>query len=285
MANYRRKIFTLVSDLAGSPLAQSEAIEFIAEAAGLKPRLVKAEAKALRKAQEAQPEDGASIEDACEGIAFVPPDKFWIRTADGREWERRGADGVALKLRERGLSGKRIGGEELSPLDRALLHVQDHQAVHHAGPLTAWRIGLHQQGTTRILVTRQPDFIEAKPGDPTPFLRMVDDLVGMGTDPHAATQKAVLLGWFKQWLAALDSAATDPTLHVAGQILVIAGPAGLGKSYFTRIAAKLGGDRLYDPEKSFARDSRFNAELATATLAAVGDASRQDRTRDAGELA
>lgn len=273
MANYRKKLFALLADLSGSPLAQDDAINHVATVAGMKVRLVKAEAKATKAAKAAQPEDAPSIEDATEGVAYVAPDRYWLQMPNGREWVRRGAEDIARKLRERGLTTKRIPGEELSAVDRAILHIQDERFAHYAGPLTAWRVGLHNHGDARFLVTRQPNLIEAKPGNPTPFLRVIDDLIGVGVDPHAETQRLVLLGWFKRWIRALENAAHDPLQHIQGQILLIAGPPGLGKSFFTGLAALIGGDRSYDPEKSFSKDSRFNAELAGVTLAAVHDAT------------
>ena len=157
MANYRKKLFALLADLSGSPIAQDDAITYVAGVADMKPRLIKAEAKAVKAAKATQPDDAPSIEEAAEGIAYVAPDRYWIQASGAREWERRGMEDIARKLRERGLTTKKIPGEELSPVDRALLHIQDNQSAHYAGPLTACRAGLHTLGGKRYLATRQPN--------------------------------------------------------------------------------------------------------------------------------
>ena len=106
MADSRKKFFTLIADLAGSPLDQADAIGFLAEATGIGPRLLRAQAKAMRAAQATSDNpDAPGAEEATEGMAHLPPRRYWKDTGRG-EWAELTQESAVLRLRERGLSPK-----------------------------------------------------------------------------------------------------------------------------------------------------------------------------------
>ncbi len=269
MANFRKKLFLFLADLSGSPLDQTEAVAFLADATGIGPKLLRSQAKAMRASQATQVDpDAPSIEEATEGMAHLAPRRYWKDTGLG-EWAELTHDSAVLRLRERGLSPKKQPAEELSSLERGVIHLQDARRVHYAGPLTAWPVGLHTDKGTNFLVTRQPAFITPRQGDPSPYLNLVKEVVGVGTDPHGETQFHIVLGWLRQWLFSLRNHQN----HIPGQILLLGGPPGLGKGYFTMITGALGGDRCSDASKGFVEGARFNAELAGVTLAGLHDSA------------
>lgn len=275
--NYRKKIFSFLAEMGGSPIAQAEAVDYLADVFGMKPVLIRREVRAIKQQAGHEPaKSEEEIEAACEGIYFFPADTYYVPRGDRAEYEPRRERDVDLLLAARGLSSRKPPGDNLSEVQRARLYIQS-RAVSYAGPQTAHLAGPHSHGETQILVTRQPQYIEAAQGDPTPFLNLLGDLCGIGVDPLGETQRQVFCGWLAQW----DRALHNTDAFIQGQVMTIGGAPGIGKNRFTYFLSKLGGDRTYEPSKS---STKFNAELLGSTLEVVHDSSFPDDAPDVREF-
>jgi hypothetical protein len=273
--NYRKKLFTLLGELSTSPLSQDEAISFVADALGHKPRLIRAEVKAAIKVGHGQNKTQEEIEAAADGIHFFPPDFYYLKREDRAEYEARRERDIDLVLVSRGLSSRKSPIDQLSDVQRARLAIQS-RSVTYAGPQTSHLAGPHTHGDATILVTRQPAFIEPAQGDYAPIMGLLNTMCGVGTDPLGEIQSLTLCGWLAQW----DRAQHQTQSHVQGQILTIGGEPGIGKNRLTFFLGKLGGDRMYEPAKI---PTNFNGDLLASTLAVAHDTAFPEDSADIRE--
>ena len=138
--SYRKKLFTFLDQLNGSPLAQDAAVTRVASCLGTKPRLIKAEVKATKHAA-AQDHDGPDIETATDDL-FFDGTSYWRREVD-HNYGKLGREDVMLELRRRGFSPKKTPGSEISRVEEAVHHVQTNARVVYAAPLCGRSAGRH----------------------------------------------------------------------------------------------------------------------------------------------
>lgn len=151
---------------------------------------------------------------------------------------------------ELGLSRHSDGGG--SEVEQALNRIQKQSDVAYAGPLAGYPEGIHQDGQRRLLITSGPTLINPAPG-PWPllealFLRM---FVADGTD-----QRPFVFGWLKTAVESLQRGVRRP-----GQVLVLAGPVGSGKSLFQHLVTEMLGGRSERAYTYFSSETGFNGEL------------------------
>jgi hypothetical protein len=262
----KKKLYIFLSAFEkDDPIAYDTVCKRVASIIGRTVQAVKRQAKAAKAAKDdAQTSEGPDLDEAIEGIFFMPPDLYYSKSGTRNEYEPHRERDIIRKLAERGLSRKGTQGEP-SGVDRAILAIQEKHSVHYAGPQTAHRVGLHTCGESSFLVTREPNFIVPCQGDPGPFMELTDHLCGVGQDPEGEMQKNILLGWFQQWFRALD----QPGSFIPGQILAFGGPPSIGKNCYAYFTGLLGGSRVYEPGKN----SNFNGELIGSTLEVSHDSA------------
>ena len=171
---------------------------------------------------------------------------------------------------ERGLSRKSDGGG--SEVEHGLVRIQKQNDVVYAGPLAGYSEGVHQDGDRRLLITKGPTLITPKVGEwplLTGFFERM--FVVDGVD-----QRPFVFGWLKCAVEALRNGVRRP-----GQVLVLAGPVGSGKSLFQQLVTAMLGGRSERAYTYLSAQTGFNAELFHAEHLILEDelASRDMRSR------
>lgn len=203
--------------------------------------------------------DGLDIFDC---VFHPPANRYYKR--DGVEWIPLTREDIRAHLRSEGLS-PRAGSADLSPVDAALVQIQNLRRVHYALPLAGYKAGLlnaaAEDGTPRrILVTSHTRPPEAK-DTPWPNIQLfLKDLLGPAF-PH-------VMGWCK-WSRMNLKAGTRTRLP--GQILVLVGPAGCGKSFLQKLITRMLGGRSANPWLYMSGQTPFNRDLFEAGHLVVED--------------
>lgn len=175
---------------------------------------------------------------------------YWVRLPSGLFLEQDTRD-VRLRLRRAGLDDNR-DGNALTCVEEHLLRIQDTQHVHYAGALSGRRIGLHDLGGFRVLVTSEARGVWDKPASGKwPFIAaFLDELLG-----HEQTQYFV--AWLKMRLESLRSCTWQP-----GPAVVFVGPSSCGKSFAQWLVTQILGGREVKPMRYLTGQTQFNQDLS-----------------------
>lgn len=182
--------------------------------------------------------------------------KFWYKTP-ARKWVC-----IDLKMLELHYEAKgwMLPASQQSSFAEFLRSVQDDGTVDYAGPLGGHNEGIVVQRNANILVTSSPNFITAKKGN-------WDMLCGILERMFGSTQLPYVYGWLKLSLEMFHAQQ-----WMAGQVMVLAGPANSGKNLFGCIVAKLfGGRNIGKPYDYMAGKTNFNADFMACELCTIDD--------------
>ncbi len=184
-----------------------------------------------------------------------------MRNSGGR-WLSHSEAGFKRLLKSKGISGslsddEKKAGETLNGIEKELLALQDTRDVRFCGPLAGRPSGFYEENGERFLVTESPRLITPAPGD-WPLTRAVlTGLVAGPDEPEAGPQWDSLLGWLASAVQSLYQQRRRP-----GQALVLAGPAGCGKSVLqNHIVTALLGGRSAKCAPYLQGKTTFNGEL------------------------
>lgn len=204
---------------------------------------------------------------------------FWdgrvahFRDANGN-WSVRlaGRPDILLHLRRGfGLSLNKLDG--VSPAEQALYEIQKRNSIVHAGPIAGRPPGLFQENGHAILVTAGPTIIQPSQTGSTAFIvAFLEQLLGKGfiRDELWQAKLKTFMGWLKHARHGLS----HPDEHCPGQLLVLVGPIGIGKSFLQEvIITRLIGGRSADPSDFIFGRTGFNDDLAGAEHHILSDAS------------
>lgn len=134
-------------------------------------------------------------------------------------------------------------------IDDHLIDLQRNLDVVLAVPIAGLPIGLHVLHGNRILVTRQANYVKPRKG-PWPKLQaIIQELLPNQTD--------MLYAWLKSRLETLREGYP----FRPGQILMIAGPRGCGKSFLQNTFTDLFGGRKAEPYKVMIGTRDHNSQL------------------------
>jgi hypothetical protein len=132
--------------------------------------------------------------------------------------------------------------------------------VDFSGELAGHQPGLLEWKNQRYLIKYGPDIIKPAPGDPSPILNILTDLLGEEQLPY-------ILGWLKTSYEALVNGEM-----CTGQMLVLAGPPGIGKSFVKEfIIRPILGGRHTDPSLYLQGKTQFNADTSRAESWEIDD--------------
>ena len=186
---------------------------------------------------------------------------YWIRNSRGG-WVSLTETALRRYLKANGFSAA-VGDQLLiSPLDEALLFIQQTRDVDYAGPLAGFKIGVHDVQGRRILVTESPALIEPAPG-PWPLLgKLIENLLL----DDLCDQRPYLYGWLKVAIESLRQWQRRP-----GQGLAIAGPHDCGKSLLQNLITVLLGGRMAKPYQYMTGLTAFNADCFAAEHQMIED--------------
>jgi hypothetical protein len=195
---------------------------------------------------------------------------YWRRNSRG-VWISVDEKSVSRSLAvEHGLSRKSDGGG--SEVEHALVRIQRENDVVYAGPLAGYSEGIHMDGNRRLLITQGPTLITPKEG-PWPLLGGFFERIFVvdGID-----QRPFVFGWLKCAVDALRNGIRRP-----GQVLVLAGPVGSGKSLFQQLVTAMLGGRSERAYSYFSTQTGFNGDLFSSEHLILEDelASRDMRSR------
>ncbi|HWC60307.1 MAG TPA: DUF5906 domain-containing protein [Verrucomicrobiae bacterium] len=150
--------------------------------------------------------------------------------------------------------------EGLSHGNEIIAKAQIHKYVDYAGPLAGYEAGFYTMpGNKRVLVT---DSVRpVKPGKSKKCPR-IETFLGELFD----NQGEYVLAWLKIALESLLRGNFMP-----GQLLVLAGPPGCGKTFFQWFVTQLLGGRSAKPYRYMTGQTQFNSDLAQAEHLPMGD--------------
>jgi hypothetical protein len=203
-----------------------------------------------------------------EGIYYDGARKHYhCRTKGGRYIALPLAD-VKRWFKFRGVSGKQDPYTTLSAIDDCLLYIQDSKSVQYAGPLAGYPCGMIEQHGNRVLVTSEAKTFEVKEGLFDVLASYLEGLLG-----HDQAQLDCFLFW---WWGILFQRAKPR------QALVLAGPAGSGKSLMQQLITHTLGGRSAKPYSYSTGKTEFNKDLFFAEHLVIDDesASTDHRSRE-----
>ena len=163
------------------------------------------------------------------------------------------------KLKSEGFSSKVDKNKGTSPIDDILLNVQHEHNIDYKGPLAGYKAGIREFGTTRILVTSSPKIIDAAEGDWSTLRQLMVGLLGEEQFPY-------FCGWLKIAYDALLAGQIRP-----GQVVVLCGPHGCGKSLLQNLVTEILGGRSAKPYQNMRGGTEFNADLFGAEHLMIED--------------
>ena len=179
--------------------------------------------------------------------------EYLVKNSGGR-WLALNETQFKRKLRAEGKSPKVPGGVDgvhISPVEAELLRIQDEDDVSFAGVVAGHREGFYEQNGTRFLVTDSPNLIEPSAGSWPVLHAFLNGLLGGDEE-----QLSVFKAWVKFAVKAVRSSNRQP-----GQALVLAGPAGCGKSLLQGLITEILGGRSAKAALFLTGRTDFNAEL------------------------
>lgn len=194
-------------------------------------------------------------------VFFEPQSQRYLFPSDGG-WIPLSKENLEVQLIEKGYLAKKKKGESLSAIKRISAEVQRTKSLSYAGPLAGRSRGYRIFNGERILVTKTAAKIAPKSGEFPVLNQLIENLFsGEGVD-----QRPWVFGWLKVALQALDEEKVSP-----GQALVLAGPAGCGKSLFQTIVTELFGGRSAKPFRYMSGLTAFNSDLFAAEHLVIED--------------
>jgi hypothetical protein len=212
---------------------------------------------------------------------------YWIPHPKGG-WIRVNESGAKRFLQDKGIATKKPDGALMSPMDRALLSLNQNMDVVYANPLCGFNAQVIAiQGGQRALVTTSPQLIKPVQGqfpaiakllwglfyekpekfDPASDLEKL--LQATPEDLKTLEQARYFLSWLSVALKTQRSGERRP-----GQAVALLGPRDCGKSFLIDhiIVPSLGG-RVAEPYQFMSGQTPFNGQLFVAEVLKVDDQS------------
>lgn len=176
---------------------------------------------------------------------------------------------VKSMLRQKGMLDKPRQGDFVSEIDRFLNDTRVKRDVDYAGPLAGYPVGHVKVQGRRVLVTEPPTFIPAVDGGWATLEKLFRGLLGPDAEDVHRIRDAQIVhfySWLKVAMTTLRAEKRRP-----GQVLVVAGPAGSGKSFLQNLVTRLLGGRSAKPYQYMTGATQFNSDLFTAEHLMVED--------------
>jgi len=198
---------------------------------------------------------------------FYQPRKGFLIPGQGGEWVQVNERGVYRELVRRGYSPEEPESGGLSDVEAEIGRIQREQNIHYAGPLAGYPVGYREVNSLRVLVTAAPKLIEPKKGGWDLVQTLVVGLLGDSDEP---SQIVHFLGWLKMSAELLRSGIKTGRYY-PGQVLVLAGPIGIGKSLLQHLISKCLGGRAAKAYSWMTDQTMHNAELFGAEHLIIED--------------
>lgn len=187
----------------------------------------------------------------------VKGEGYWVELTPGRFVSMRQGD-LKLHLRRGGLSKENHDQSGLNELERAIAVCQIERAIDYAAPLAGHKPGIVTSSSgKKLLVTHAVKLPPAKRGSHARLMDFIESL--FADEEHGGMQKDVALAWLKCARESFLAGDFRP-----GQMLVLAGESGCGKSLFQHLVTEWLGGRVGLPYRYMNAETSFNADLASA---------------------
>ena len=177
-----------------------------------------------------------------------------------------------IELRYQGFGTNKVHNEA-SETDVALRNIQLDNCVQGAGPMCGRMPGLVTHNNFKYLVTRGPNIITAtgseRAVEAMPMVELIKAVFGFEVNPYFDEQFETFMAWLQRARKALH----NPEQHLPGQMLVLVGPAGCGKSYMQLLITRMLGGRECDPAQWLQDSSKFNGNLWEAEHLVMSDSN------------
>jgi hypothetical protein len=204
---------------------------------------------------------------AVEAFYDIARKEYLMRNAAGR-WHALDQAGFKLRLRENGYATGKPQDGLVSPAENEMLRIQDQFDVQYAGPLSGRDAGFYEENGLRILVTSDPNIMNADARDWRLVEKIFRNALADTTEPWAKEQWTVFHGWLKAARQALLAGRFQP-----GQALALAGEVESGKSLIQDIITECLGGRSAKAAMFLQGRTDFNSELFAAEHLMLEDES------------
>lgn len=179
--------------------------------------------------------------------------RYWIKNPNGH-WCELDKDDACIQVSDNTIYSKRHS------VPQAIIDARMFRSVDFAGAVGGYSEGLLLQGSAHILVTSSPKFI-------TPCSGNWDMLRGILVNMFGYEQLPYVLGWIKLALEMFKRGE-----WMAGQVLVLCGPAQSGKTLFGFLLKELFGGRASGkPYDYMTQRTSFNSDFVGCELLTIED--------------
>ena len=210
---------------------------------------------------------------------------YWIPHPKGG-WLRVNESGAKRFLQDKGISTKKPDGALMSPMDRALLSLNQHMDVVYANPLCGFNAQVIAiQGGQRALVTTSPQLIMPVQGEFPTITKLLwglfcekpekfdpakeEELLQVKLEDQKLEQARYFLSWLAIAVKTQRSGERRP-----GQAVALLGPRDCGKSFLIdHIIVPCLGGRVAEPYQFMSGQTPFNGQLFLAEVLKVDDQS------------
>src|ERR1700730_2131612 len=194
----------------------------------------------------------SSPQTCAEDLFYNPANKSFIHPVRGGRFTEVNDNGAKRFLKACGVKSEAI--------DAFLFKAQSERSIAYCGPLAGYKAGAYLINTNPVLVDSSPVWI---PGEQGSWGMVMGLLINM-LSPLQMQHFCYWLGFARQ--------SISQRIHIPGQALVLAGPAGSGKSLTQdQIITPLLGGRKGNPFPFLSGRTPFNAELLGYEHLAIAD--------------
>lgn len=204
-------------------------------------------------------DDVEQRESSLEAYYDAASSKYWIQDVRG-DWLKITLSQLRPHLKAAGYRHKAAPDQNVSPLDEKITQIHTEANVDFSGPLAGWTKGCHEISGKRILVTSSPRPPIPKRGECPIIHQWFQGMFG-------SEQSVFVHAWLRFAYLGIAQKTSRP-----GQILVVAGPHGCGKSLFqSLVVTQLLGGRSAKPFRYLMGKTEFNSDLFGAEHLVIED--------------
>lgn len=198
---------------------------------------------------------------------------YWGRDAHGK-WIKFSGKDLKLRLAQKGYCTEKGKDEFVSLADSMLLRIQQEHNVSYTGPLAGYDCGFYDMGEFKALITSERRTVQPVGTNWDLIRRIIENQLKLadGTD-----QTPYFYTWLKRADESLNWTGHENTERnfSPGPMMVIAGPAGGGKSLLAKIVADALGGRSGNPYSYMMGKTAFNKDVAGSELLVIDDEAAQ----------
>lgn len=188
-----------------------------------------------------------------------PRKQYWYR-ADSADWIPCGKEVILDELEIKGWKARPERGKRCSEADIKVSEVRSSSNIEFAGSVAGHLAGIKTYKGERILITKGPNLIDPVEGD-------WENIKKLGGRLFPDGQFEYVLGWSQNALRGLYRGGCNP-----GQMLVMAGPSGVGKTFWqSRIITPMLGDRMAKPIQFMTGGTTFNSDIISCEHLMLSD--------------